>query len=133
MPYQVTWNLENRIINTFMDGKITLDEIRAANEEVIPMIRQGHPPVHDIVDVTSVSEVPYSLKLLAQSAPFLREPKLGWLVLVTNKPMFSFLASTLSQISHKPLRVVKSLDEALATLQRQDMTLPDLTALKLLA
>jgi len=126
MPYQLSWYRENRVIVGKFQGVVTPDDLQGINESAVKLVREGTPPVHDIIDALALEKVPFDLKLLNKSLQLFKEPNLGWVIVIARNPLFGFLGTTLSHLGGKRFRMVETWDEALATLARVDTTLSDL-------
>jgi hypothetical protein len=126
MAYQLTWYRDKRILLGTFSGGLTVNDLAEVNTIGTDMIRQGDPPVHDIIDALALDKVPLDLKLLKKSMQLFQEPNLGWVIVIAKNPLFGFFGSILSQAAGKNVRVVSTWDEALSILARVDMTLNDL-------
>jgi hypothetical protein len=131
MPQQIQWYEPNRIIHHRFYGVVTLEDITQGNEQAIALIRQGTPPVHDIVDAVDVERVLFNLNGLLHSTSFFKEPNLGWMIVAAENPMVRFFGSMLGQVTHTRFRTVDNLEEALETLTHVDMTLQRLMTLEI--
>ena len=127
MAYQLSWYRDKKILLGTFNGVLAPNDLVDVNNIGTDMIRQGTPPVHDIVDALALDKVPFDLKLLNKSMQLFKEPNLGWVVVIAKNPMFGFFGSILSQAAGKNVRVVSTWDEALAILARVDSSLADLT------
>jgi len=123
MPYQLMWCLENRVLLGTFSGVIAPGDLTEINDAAVQLLRQGTPPVHDIIDALALEKVPFDLKLLNKSMQLFKEPNLGWVIVIAKNPLFGFFGSILSQAAGKSVRVVGSWDQAVATLLRADPTL----------
>jgi hypothetical protein len=130
MPYSLKWYRENRIIVGSFQGIITVDELNSINQEAINLVRQGTPPVHDIIDTLALEKIPFDLRLVRNSFDVFSEPNLGWIIVIARNPLFGFFGSTVSQLAGKRFRLVQNWDEALSTLVRVDTSLVDLQLVK---
>jgi hypothetical protein len=127
MAYQLSWYRDNKILLGTFNGVLTPDDLLDVNTIGTDMLRQGNPPVHDIIDALALEKVPFDLKLLKKSMQLFKEPNLGWVIVIAQNPLFAFFGSILSQAAGKNVRVVATWDEALAILARVDSSLGDLT------
>lgn len=129
MAFQVSWFLDRRIIALQLSGAFTNEEISPAEQTIEEHVQAGIAPVHMLVDISTLEQFPTSLNQLRKSTPYLRHPNFGWLIVIgSNHALVGFLVSTLTQLAHVNLRMVSDWNEALATLKKVDMTLPDLQA-----
>ena len=128
MPYELSWYREKRILLGTFKGAISPDDLVEVNDAAAAMIREGTPPVHDIINALALDKVPFDLKMLNRSMQWFKEPNLGWVIVIAQNPLFGFFGSILGQAAGKNVRVVSSWDVAMATLSRADATLGDLTS-----
>ncbi|MBZ0290092.1 MAG: hypothetical protein K8I30_20880 [Anaerolineae bacterium] len=126
MAYQLSWYVDKRVLLGSFDGVVTPNDLIEVNSAATEMVRQGNPPVHDIIDALALERVPFDLKLLNRSIQMFKEPNLGWVVVIARNPLFGFFGTILSQAAGKHVRVVSTWDEALQTLIRADASLSDL-------
>ena len=127
MPYKLHWYQENRILVGTFNGSFAPNDLVEINDAAVEMIRQGTPPVHDIIDALALEKIPFDLKLLNKSMQWFKEPNLGWVIVIAKNPLFGFFGTILSQAAGKHVRVVGSWEEALAMLMKADPSLGNLT------
>jgi hypothetical protein len=128
MSYELTWYREKRILLGTFNGIISPNDLIEVNDAAAAMIREGTPPVHDIINALALDKVPFDLKMLNRSMQWFKEPNLGWVIVIAKNPMFGFFGSILSQAAGKNVQVVSTWDEALAILAQVDSSLGDLTS-----
>jgi hypothetical protein len=125
MPHQISYLIDKRVIYHRFHGHITIDEIREGSTAAADLIRRGEPPVHDIVDATGVANLDFHLRELLNATSFIKEPQLGWMILVGGNPLVRFFATMLGQVGRVHFHTANDLDEAFAILQRVDPSLND--------
>lgn len=128
MPYQISYHIDKRIIYHRFYGTVTIDDIRRGNEDAIQLIRQGLPPVHDIVDASDVTKLQFTLRELLESTSFFKEQNLGWMILVGGNPLVRFFASVLGQVGAMRFRIADDNQEALRTLRKVDLSMQNIRA-----
>jgi len=111
---------EGRVIHQTFVGNITLDELASSSQEIIGLIRQGTAPVHLLLDVRRLAKFPLSANQLNKALAHVREPGLGWALLVGSSSIMGTFAGIIAQIARINLRSFATLDEALAFVAEQD-------------
>jgi hypothetical protein len=125
MPYQVSWLVDKRIIYFQTSGVVSIDEVKAANKQIMVMLGEGTPFMHLITDSSEVEKIQVSLTDLAsvfRNMP--SSPGLGWSIYVSPKMVDRFLANVTTQMTNSRHREFPTLAEAIAFLQKMDETLP---------
>lgn len=114
-----------RVIFQAHSGHLTSERLIESNQRVTELVRSGIAPVHLVVHTSKQLSVDLNLKQLAEEMTFLKEEKLGWIVLVSTNELASFLASVLTEAESVDFKLVTSLEAAWDTLQSVDSTLAD--------
>jgi hypothetical protein len=127
MPFQVKWYVEGRVATVYNWGELTVDEVRATNQELLALVRSGTAPVHLVVDTLDVTRLPSSfVPMLKEIEIFRHEPNMGWSIMVTNSSVlhfFGMLSSNLNRTSYRALRNYREVNDLL---KKVDPTLVDL-------
>jgi hypothetical protein len=125
MLHEIGYSIDKRVIYVRFDGDLTTDDALASNVATIELIRGGVAPVHYIVDTRHLKNVRVNLKQMTEVATFLREPNLGWVIVIGGSPIARFLSSVIMQMKHQNFHFAESLEDALASLTRVDTTLKE--------
>ncbi len=129
MPYTIRWYVEGRVILERAYGIVTMAELERFNEEVTrEIVEHGTPPVHVVVDLTSVERYPPSLReVLSTMRRTTDRARLGWMVVAVQNPVLRFVASVVFQVAGTRLRMFSTVPEALKFLALMDdgITLPE--------
>jgi len=128
MKHQIEYAMDKRVIRVRYIGDLTQEEAKITNTAVTEMIRDGIAPVHFIADATQLEALKINLMQMREAASFLREPQLGWLIIIGGNPIARFMGSLVIQLRKANFRFVDSLDEAFAVLSRVDTTLEQPTS-----
>ncbi len=126
MPVELSWYLENRVIQVINSGKITDDDMLDNDQPIINYLNQSSfPLVHMIVDNTKAVYTP-SAKMITK-AKFPRHPQCGWIILVGPTNTFMrFVNVVVTNVFKTRNRMFDSFDEALTFLNEIDSSLPPL-------
>jgi hypothetical protein len=126
MAHITTWIHDKRIIYVQLMGEFAMGDVDTFGQELITQyLDVGQKPVHLVVDIREMSGFPTHLARLAQAAaPMDKHPNMGWQIVI-GKPnaLFGFLANVLTKISNVNYRNVDTLEEAVAMLQKVDLSL----------
>jgi hypothetical protein len=125
MLHEIGYSIDNRVIYVRFDGDLTTDDALASNVATIELIRGGIAPVHYIVDTRHLKNVRVNLKQMTEVATFLREPNLGWVIVIGGSPIARFLSSVIMQMKHQNFHFAESLEDAHASLTRVDTSLKE--------
>jgi hypothetical protein len=100
-----------------------------ADATFIEMIRakaDSAPMVHILVDLREVEKMDAGVHEISRALSHLREPYMGWTLLVTNNRLIQFVGSIVVQVAKARFRAFTDYDEAYAFLMEQDQSLPPL-------
>jgi hypothetical protein len=131
MPHQTSWYLEKRIILVKTQGAIDLQELAQIDSEIIQHIREGHQSelfVHIFVDALNMERMPGSIFEVNRTFKHLREPGLGWTIVIGSNPIARMVGTVVLQLTRMRFRMLPTWESALAFLAGQDSTLAGLTA-----
>ncbi len=124
MTFTVTWHVPNRLYLVRIAGDLTLDELRDGLERTRAFVRAGEPPVHTIIDLRQLGSQPRNLPEIIKASSVLREPNLGWVMILSNDPFSQFVASVVSQITGARFKIFQDSAAVIEHLKQVDSTLP---------
>jgi hypothetical protein len=123
MPVDVGWLYEKRVLKVRHYGKVTAAQLIASMERTSEMTRQGHPPVHSIIDSRDSEGSPdVGLADLRNLVPTVPEGS-GMMVVIQNGAMARFLTALGMQIAGARYKFASDEEAALQTLLEIDPTL----------
>lgn len=127
MAHTTEWYLENRIILTEFSETLTIEGLVANDSVILDMVQGGQAPVHLVIDVRQLDEFPTNISKIRNSARrYLMLDNMGWMVVVGfDNPIIRFLSSVITQMTDINMIQVDDLDEAMARLQKVDLTLQE--------
>ena len=125
MPYQISWQLEKRVLMVKLFGILTDQESTEVGEINSRHIQEGIAPVHIIVDARDLDKFPTNLRQNSQFMGYLSTPSLGWVVAIgiANNMLARFAVTVISQVIHFRLAQRDNMTEAIRYLESQDATL----------
>ena len=123
MPYNISWCEEKRVFCIELTGELTDEQWTSIVAIDTLHIEEGIAPIHVIIDVSELDSFPTNVRKTASYASHLRDPRLGWAVVVGGNPLLDFVASLLSQITGFKLTKSATVEDALIFLRKQDNTL----------
>ena len=80
--------------------------------------------VHILVDLREAAELPVGVHEISRVLTHLREPDIGWSLIITDNKMIRFAGSIATQLAQARFRAFTDFDEAYAFLVEQDQSLP---------
>ncbi len=92
-------------------------------DETHTMLNAGMAPVHVIIDAAELSNKPVNFQQINQVSASIRNPAVGWWVMVNAGKMVGFTASVLSKLVGVKLKTAATIKEARTILERVDLTL----------
>ena len=129
MPARTTWYQENRVMIVKVEGELTLADMAAADVKIVELVRAGsqfNPLVHLIVDMRDMTKMPVNLAQVHRTLTHLKEPALGWSVMIGMSPVMRFVSSTVIQMAGAHFRIFPAAEEGVAFLISQDEGVMDL-------
>ncbi len=122
------WLIQGRVIHTEFSGLLTLDHLKAENEILREMIRQGTPDqmVHHVADTGTLQRFPLNFRMMADALTFTQEPNMGWQIGVGMSPKVQQLIRLVAQTARFQLLYAHTLEEALELLRKMDESLASL-------
>ncbi|MEO8610733.1 MAG: STAS/SEC14 domain-containing protein [Chloroflexota bacterium] len=129
MPAATTWYQENRVVLVHVQGELTLDDMVAVDRKIVELVRAGSqatPLIHLIVDMRAMTKMPINLAQVHRTLTHLKEPALGWSVMVGMSPVMRWVASTVIQMAGARFRMFPTAEEAVSFLISQDESIIDL-------
>jgi altronate dehydratase len=124
MPYKLEWYQEERIAYFELIGDVTAGELETACTRLRDeYLDTGTPPIHVIVDPRGINSHPNDVRAIHRATQLYAEHKnLGWLLIIGVENRVSiFLANIALQSFKRNFRMVASLEDADAVLQRVDI------------
>jgi hypothetical protein len=122
MPVEVSWLIPQRIVYERFSGEVTVEDIRHNSDLVAPMMAEGVPLIHTIIDVSEITGHP-GLNEIRNSTPMETYDGEGWRILVGANAVARFIGSIILQIMQRRFRAFQTMEEALQFLEDQDETL----------
>lgn len=116
MPFEVNWEIERRVIWVSGFGNFDMDDARAINAGIINYLDAGTAPVHVLVDLSKVEQVPHDFIQLKNNQSYMEHPKTGWLIMFGADRMLTFLATLVTQMMRSKIRFLRTEEEARAFL-----------------
>ncbi len=129
MTVDISWLFEGHVILAKGAGDLDLQQLEAADAVMVEMIRSklaAVPMVHILVDLRATTKMQVGVHELSQALTHLREPYIGWTLLVTANRLIRFAGSIANQVAKARFRAFTDFDEAYAFLMEQDQTVPPL-------
>jgi hypothetical protein len=121
MPVENRWIVENRVMLTRLVGQVTIEEMVESARNGTRMIEAGVAPVYSLVDASALEQFPLKLNEMRAISEQGSSDKLRWIVIYGIPNRFvSFLATTFVQVIRKHYKVVGTLEEAMAFVEKQE-------------
>lgn len=123
MPYQIEWHIDKRVVYERLYGKLTGPELQKASDETSRFLHEGISPVHLIIDMSDVEQLPITVRQATGMTRYLRDPNLGWLVVIGGGTIINFMVAVTSQVINYSFARRESIPDAMDFLAKQDKTL----------
>jgi hypothetical protein len=126
MPYKIFWQSEPNVVYFEIIGAFNEDEMYEACYEIRDkFLETNHGPIHILVDPRAVDSHPRGLHAIRDASQiYSNHPNLGWMVFIgIENPITKFLTNVAFQVVRQQFKTVKTLEDALAVLQRVDSSL----------
>lgn len=119
--YTVAWKIENQVLLVELSQEVTGNDIKNLNDHIMRQYLDSSPnEIHLIVVGSNITKLPSNIAEVAKaSKDFANHPKLGMSVYVDMlNPLIAFLANVATQIVGQPYKMTKTVDEAMAVLEK---------------
>jgi hypothetical protein len=123
MPYEIRWYEDKRIIFEQLYGDLDMSAVIEAANATEQHIKQGNAPVHLVIDVSGMKSFPTNMTKINSVSGYLKDPNLGWVVLVGGNPLTNFVTQVVSQVVRFRVGQRPTLEQAIEFLRKQDATL----------
>jgi hypothetical protein len=127
MAVELSWYEEGRVVVQQFSGTLDEDDVREVARTLKHHADNGVAPVHTIVDVRRVTDVPATLDQINRLRTDANMA--GWMIVVGLHPAVRFFARLVSQLRGLNYRPVSTLEDALYFLAHQDSALVHLAGL----
>jgi hypothetical protein len=126
MAYNISWMIPERLILIEVAEILTAEEIITVTKQYVAMMdAEGKPPVHTLVDARLLTKVDIKVKdLPSLLVGGKRDTRFGWTFIVTHNRFITFLSSMASHLTSSQFKTTETMEEALQTFARLDLTLP---------
>src|SRR5262245_12588585 len=117
MPFQMSWQVENRVVMIDISGILTLDEMAQIDRQMLVMIPEGYKPplqVHVLVDMRDMTRMPNSIWDINRTLTHFKEPGLGWTVLISTNRLFQAIFKFVCQTGRLRCGIENTLENAMA-------------------
>lgn len=123
MGIDVRWSVENQIILTTGYDEVTVEDLAQGSATATALLNSASGHIHDILDFRAVTKHP-SLPQLIEFRKFFTNPKLGWLIILSNDKIITFFSSMIAGINNNRIRAFSSPEAAVQFLLDRDEALP---------
>lgn len=124
MSFTSSWLVDNRVLLLQVWGEREPQEMQNISDSLIEALQNGSSPVHVVADLRYATSHPPKLQETQDALSILQEPKLGWVVLITNNRTLNFVGDVVSQLSRKNFKSFSTPEDAPRFLGRMDNSLP---------
>jgi len=126
MPFEMSWYLPKRVVLLRYYGHATVEDIDRVGDVSVQYVLEGTPPVHIIADMTEVETFPTNLRQSARAIRTIKDPAMGWTVIISTNPLMRVIIVTLSRLAGFRFHIATSREQARAFLVGVDATLKEL-------
>jgi hypothetical protein len=111
MAAEVRWHDPDKTLITIYGEKVTPDELTSTVETINKQITEAGHFIHVIVDWRQTKDYPYFADFLVSGRKLIRNPHLGWIVIVGRSNTVKLWADLFSNISNFRYRIFDTMDE----------------------
>ena len=128
MYHGLMWLKDQRVIIVHFEGNLTIEEIESYDKAIQQQLDLAAEKVHVVADLTKVTQFPVNMMRVREVLHYHKHSRLGWHVLVNERPnpLMNFFATAISNVAGLKVQHARTLEEAVTTLSRVDMTLGEL-------
>lgn len=129
MPSEILWYYPERVLFTRFHGNLTENEITDGHAYTVNLLEsvRHDDPLHFIYDAQYLKNASANILKLQELAKTLTtNPQLGWVISVHDSSLVRIVAATTNQLFGKHSRHYARVEDAVAFLQNDDETLPEL-------
>lgn len=123
MGIDIRWAVENQIILTTGYDEVTVDDLARGTQAANDLMSGLDGQFHDVLDFRAVTKHP-PLPALIQFRAFFTNPKLGWLIILSNDKIVTFFSTLIAGINNNRIRTLATPEEAMQFLSDRDASLP---------
>lgn len=123
--YTTEWRIDRRVILTVVKSSdLTIQDMCEINQALVDLVRVGEPPlVHAIIDCRGIEKFQMNIPSISRILTFLEEPRMGWILIVSDDKLINFVASLVTQLAGTRFRNFSSVENAWDFLSNVDETL----------
>ena len=115
MAHDISWYVPGHVVYLRVSGELKIEEVQIIDQKLIHEYLRNKPDdtllVHLIVDLDGVTKLSLNLSRMSSALTHMREPGLGWTLLVNPNIFLNFVGAVASQLAKARLRTFGSLDE----------------------
>src|SRR5215470_16828701 len=114
MAAELSWFEPGKILLTTYRDKVSAKELESSLEEIYRRLEAASAPVHVIVDWRKTTDYPYFINLFDPARKLMKQPRLGWIVIVGQNDVIELwieLFSRIADFRHKTARTVEQAAE----------------------
>jgi hypothetical protein len=122
MAHEISWYIPGHVLYLRVSGDLFIEEVQTIDQELIQYLHKKPDDimlVHLIVDLLGVTKLNVNVPRMSSTLTHLREPALGWTLLINHNILLNFVGTVASQVAKKRLRTFPSLQEADSFLHEQ--------------
>jgi len=126
MPATTEWYIEDRVLLSTVDVELIVDELIETNRIITQYIVQHSNTIHLIIDVSQLKKFPTNIMPVRESTKaYLTSDSMGYLIIVgINNPILRLLTDVVAQLSKTNWKQVRTMKDAIKTLNDVDPDLP---------
>jgi len=135
MSSEYRWFLPERIIYAELSGEITTEDLHKGNEAISRFLYESPADsVHLIFDAHQMTGIAFNIVSVWGILSYLRHPRLKWVIMMGAKRTLvntiKIFVSIISAATRFNFYMCNHLIDAIAFLQKQDGSLPDLSSIQ---
>jgi hypothetical protein len=113
MPYEMSWYVENRAIETRLYGDVTEEEIRHSAESLDELLREGQAPLFLLIDLREVTRFPSNFsQMLEGISAYRSDNSVAWTITIFQNSLYNLFAVLASKTTGIPMQSFRTLEQA---------------------
>ncbi|QPC83286.1 hypothetical protein G4Y79_02605 [Phototrophicus methaneseepsis] len=118
MPYQLTWQVDDKVLLLALRGTYTLEEAAEANRLILDKLKQSQSPLILLIDATKMNR-PYNFSDLRSVQTYMDDHHLKHIYVAADDRLVKLAMMVIFNLSRAYLHVCRDVEQANVLLNKQ--------------